>query len=41
MPTNYENTKSDKIQIAIAFIVIAIITIGVLLVAFGVIKGKS
>jgi hypothetical protein len=35
METNGENTHDDKIKISIAFIFISIITIGVLLVAFG------
>jgi hypothetical protein len=35
METNSENTHQDKIKITIAFIFISIVTIGVLLVAFG------
>ncbi|MFN5444721.1 MAG: hypothetical protein ACK48V_10880 [Crocinitomicaceae bacterium] len=35
MGTNGENTQDDKIKISIAFIFISIVTVGVLLVAFG------
>lgn len=35
METNSENTQQDKVKITIAFIFISIVTIGVLLVAFG------
>ncbi len=41
MKTTNENTRQDKIQITIAFTIIGLITIGVLLVAFGLFDAKQ
>jgi hypothetical protein len=41
MKTTNENTRQDKIQITIAFVIIGLITIGVLLVAFGFFDAKQ
>ena len=41
MKTPNENTRQDKIQITITFTIIGLITIGVLLVAFGLFDAKK